>query len=154
SIVCDPLLFFYEHESGRLLRFVDTNIEGLNRRSALAELKRLHPKFYSDNLIAGHFYIDVGAVLAADLLRDYFRSSGNLNIPLVVDKEGTQQSWLKSSPILLGTARTNTVIKRIFGAPETKELAYRLHAKRYAWVTIDDPKARDREALAKLGKAI
>jgi hypothetical protein len=121
-IVCDPLLFFYEHKEGKLQRFVNTNIEGVSRKRALAELKDRHPLAYDETLIAGHFYIDAGCIAASESIRDYFWNLLSQRLPLVIDKEGIQQPWVKSSPILLGTARTNTVIDRILGAPETRGL--------------------------------
>jgi hypothetical protein len=153
-IICDPLLFFYEHNEGKVLRFVDTNIEGVSRAQALSEMKRLHPKSYDGTLIPGHFYVDVGAILAAESLRDYFWRASNLRVPLFIDKDGMQQSGLKSSAILLGTMRTNTMIKRIFEAHETRNLAYRLHPDHFAWITISKPNDTEIKALEGLGDEI
>lgn len=154
SVVCDPLLFFYDHAEGRMLRFVDTNIEGLNRERATDELQLKHPGKTPEKLIAGHFYVDVGALLASERLREYFWNFKQVRVPLVFDKDGVGQDWTKGSPVLLGTARTNTFIRRILGAPETKALRYRLHLEKFAWVTIDRPSDSDVSRLLALGPII
>jgi hypothetical protein len=80
--VCDPLLFFAEKE--KMFRFMDTNIEGVSREAALRELERLHPEAHNESLIPGHPYVDVGSVVASDLIRDFFRSAG-VNVPLLLE---------------------------------------------------------------------
>jgi len=47
SVVCDPLLFFWDRQSGMMFRFMDTNIEGVNRDVALEELETLHKQHYN-----------------------------------------------------------------------------------------------------------
>jgi hypothetical protein len=147
NVVCDPLLFFYEHTQGRILRFVDTNIEGLDRKRALTELEKLHPSPAKEKLLAGHFYVDVGSLIASERLRDYFWKLKQVRVPMVIDKEGVGQEWTKGSPVLLGTAKTNSFIRKILRAPETKPLKYRLNDK-FAWVTIDSVRDEERKALS------
>jgi hypothetical protein len=76
-VACDPLLFYWDRESGMMLRFMDTNIEGLSRAAALQELENRHEPEHKEILIPGHFYIDVGSVMAADAVRNSSGSQGN-----------------------------------------------------------------------------
>jgi hypothetical protein len=137
SVVCDPLLFFFDFAEGQFFRFVDTNIEGLSRKSALRELQARHGRSYKGNLSPGHFYIDVGSLMAAERIREYFKSASGVHPPLMMEKESNRQ-WLKQSPVVIGTARTNPAIASIMGSRAAEFLSYRLHPEKFAWVRIRD----------------
>jgi len=149
SVVCDSLLFFYEHQQGRMLRYVDTNIEGINRLEAREKLNTLHEAHAKENLLAGHFYIDVGAVLAAETLREHFWKVWERRVPFAIEKEEPKQAWTEGSPILIGTPRTNTYMKRIFNAKDA-DFGFRLHDDRFSWVTVKDPSSEGLKRLKKL----
>jgi hypothetical protein len=148
--VADPLLFFAEKE--KMFRFMDTNIEGTSRKAALAELKRLHPKEHGAALIPGHLYIDIGSVVASDLIRDFFRSAG-VNVPLLVDKHANAH-WLKASPVVIANARNNSAVKSIFGSAGAQNFAYRLGGERYASMQIKNPNEAETRALESIGVKI
>jgi hypothetical protein len=135
SVVCDPLLFYFEFAEGKAFRFADTNIEGLNRKAALSELKVRHKRDYKEALMPGHFYIDVGSIMAAELIRNCFRNSARIDVPLVLEKEAHRQ-WLKSAPVVIGTARSNSAIKSILGSPAALFLSYHLHPDKFGWISI------------------
>lgn len=150
TVVCDPLLFFYDHANGTMLRFVDTNIDKSDRKQALDELERLHPGVNADNdLVPGHFYLNAGAIMAAESLRDYFWNHAKRRVPLILTKDGLKKQLLSSSPIMVGTIRTNTVMKEIFSSPVAKGIAYRMSAGKFPWVTVAKPTQREQDALVK-----
>jgi hypothetical protein len=149
ALVCDSLLFFYNHELGRMVRYVDTNIEGINRVEAKVKLDALHPEHRDESLVIGHFYVDVGAVIAADLLKEHFWKVWDSRVPLFVEKEQSTHTWINGSPILISTVRTNTFTKRIFDSPEASGLRYSIHKDRFAWVTIKDATTEERAKLKK-----
>jgi hypothetical protein len=138
SIACDPLLFFYEHKDGMLFRYVDTNIEGTSRAAALAELKKNHVDAFTETLIAGHLYVDVGAILGAELIRTALRDDAGIEVPLILDKQGPDRQWLRASPILLGTGRTNAAIRGILDSEAGKSIAYRLDDQKFYWACFRD----------------
>jgi len=145
--VADPLLFFAEKE--KMFRFMDTNIEGTSRKAALAELKKLHAKEHRDTLIPGHFYIDVGSVIASDLIREFFRSSG-VAVPLLLDKQASVR-WLKASPVVIGNARTNAAVRSIFGSAAAESFAYRLDEAKFASIHVRNPNNKETDALKSIG---
>ena len=152
TAVCDPLLFFHDFPNGKLFRFVDTNIEEPSRSKALAELKSLHHDDFSNELHPGHFYVELGAILAAKSIREYFWREGRLRVPMVLSKEMTRRQLLDSSRVLIGTVRTNNFMRQIFSSPaDTGMVAYRLDPDHFAWVTIDTRKVSGVESLEKLG---
>jgi hypothetical protein len=150
AIVCDSLLFFYEHSQGRMLRYVDTNIEGTSRTLARKELDRLHPSHESEKLSAGHFYVDVGAVVGADMLREHFWKIWDRRIAMFIEKEEKSHEWMSGSPVLLSTSRTNTFAKRIFASDEARALNYRIHPDRFAWAIISNPTSEEKKRLGKV----
>lgn len=137
SLICDPLLFYFDFEGPKAFRFMDTNIEGTSREAAKAELLRLHEGDYHDRLIPGHLYIDIGSIEAAEAIRQYFRKS-EIDLPLVLDKE-RKAPWLEGSPILIGNVRTSFSTRDMFRSGDTKDFAYRLVEDRFAWVHIEKP---------------
>lgn len=151
SVICDPLLFFYDQERGNLFRFVDTNIDQPGREAALAELKRRHREAHKTSLVPGHFYLDTGALLASERLRAWFLQSAKLHLPLHLSRDVSNKQLLTSSPIFIGTARTNPFIKRFFASPESKALAYRLHPDQFYSVTVANPTAEETKTLGKWG---
>lgn len=87
-VICDPLLFFYDHAQGSMTRFVDTNIDIPGRTQALAQLEKLHPKANPNgSLVPGHFYVNAGAVMAAERIRGYFWRAVKHHVPLAMNKE-------------------------------------------------------------------
>jgi hypothetical protein len=156
-IVCDPLLFFWNRSDGMMFRFVNTNIEGTSREKALDELETLHRralyvKKQKKNLIPGHFYIDVGSVIAYDLIREYVRSLGS-STKLLLEKQGSKE-WLKGSPVVIGNVRTNAAIKSIFGSAAAANFAYRVDQERFARINIRNPNGPEIEALKDIRTAI
>jgi hypothetical protein len=151
SVICDPLLFFYDQERGSLFRFVDTNIDQPDREEALSELKRLHRDAFKPGLVSGHFYIDTGAVLAAERLREWFVQSGKSPLPFQLSRDVSNKQLLTSSPIFIGTSRTNAFTKRFFGSPESSMLAYRLHPSQFYSITVANPTPEEVKVLGKLG---
>ncbi|MBV9506220.1 MAG: hypothetical protein JO323_14565 [Acidobacteriia bacterium] len=131
-----------------MFRFMDTNIEGVDRKTALKELKNLHEKAYKDTLTPGHLYIDVGSVAGADLVRTYFKSAG-ADVALHMDKE--RRDWRRGSPIVIGNLRTSSALRGIFESSDSDGLAYRLDEKRYAWMHIRKPDDPEIEALRAIG---
>jgi hypothetical protein len=151
-VVCDPLLFFWDDDESMMLRLVDTNIDGVSRTTALAELKRLHKKRHKETLIPGHLYIDVGSVAAAELIREHFRSAG-VHLPLMMDKQANRK-WLKSSPVVIGNVRTSEPLKKLFRSADTKGLAYRLDETRYCGIHIKEPRREEINAVKAIGATI
>jgi hypothetical protein len=147
-IVCDPLLFFWDGSKEMMFRFVDTNAEGFSRKAALHELDSLHKKEYQASLIPGPLYIDVGSVVAAESIREYFRSAG-AHVPMAIDERATRD-WLKVSPVVIGNARTNSAIRSIFGSP-AHGFSYRLDAGKYTSVQINSPTQDEIQALGEIG---
>jgi hypothetical protein len=154
SVICDPLLFFYEHAGGKLFRFVDTNIEGVSREEALSQLQKSHERDYSEKLVAGHFYVDIGAVTAAELIRDCFWRLGKVRVPLILEKQILNRQWLRDSPILLGTPRTNAAMWRIQKPTGAAGLGFRLHKEKFAWLVITEPKTDEIAALKRVGAEV
>jgi hypothetical protein len=141
KVLCDPLLFFFDFSQGKAIRYFDTNIEGTDRETAQAELRRRkHTAEATKGFVPGHLYIDVGSVTAAEHIREYFRSSTRLNVPLQLEKQSSRH-WLQSSPIVIGNSRTNIAIQRIFNASATARLHYRLHQHTYGGINIRNSNA-------------
>jgi len=132
-----------------MFRFVDTNAQGFSRMAALQELESLHKKEYQASLIPGPLYIDVGSVVAAESIREYFRSAG-AHVPLAIDERATRE-WLKVSPIVIGNARTNSAIRSIFGSPAGQGFGYRLDAEKYTSIQINHPTDDETQALGEIG---
>lgn len=151
SVICDPLLFFYDQERGSLFRFVDTNIDQPDREKALSELKRLHRDAFKPGLVSGHFYIDTGAVFAAERLRECFLHFGRSPLPLHLSRDVSNKQILTSSPIFIGTSRTNAFTKRFFGSPESGMLAYRFHPDQFYSITVSNPTQQEGRVLGELG---
>jgi len=75
--------------------------------------------------------------MAAERIREYFKSASGVHPPLALEKESNRQ-WLKQSPIVIGTARTNPAVASIMGSRAAEFLSYRLHPEKFAWVRIRD----------------
>ena len=94
----------------------------------------------------------MGAILAAESIREYFWREGRLRVPMILSKEMTRRQLLDSAPVLIGTIRTNNFMRQIFNSPaDTGMLAYRLDPDHFAWVTIHTRKVSGVESLEKLG---
>lgn len=149
SVICESLLFFYDHDKGKMLRFVDTNIDKPDRKDALKELERLHPGTNPDNsFVPGHFYFNAGAIMAAESLRDYFGNIFKQRVPLLFTKDIQINQLFPYSPVILGTIQTNPIMRVIFSSPKT-EIAYRMSEGILPWVTIEKPTQREIEVLGK-----
>ena len=154
AVVCDSLLFFYEHQQGRTIRYVDTNIEGTNRIRARQALDVLHPMHAHEKLVAGHLYMDVGSVTAAELLREYFWREWQCRLPLVLEKDEVQRPWKDQSPVIIATPRTNNFMKGLFDSSDAEELAYRFPTDRFSYVTIRKPRGYELRRLKKLKSSL
>jgi hypothetical protein len=76
-------------------------------------------------------------------------------VPLVLEKEANR-GWLESSPVVIGTARTNSAIASILGSPAAEFLAYHLHPDKFAWVRISgfDDQSDIARALQKISTTV
>lgn len=153
-VVCNPLLFFYDHDEGRLLRFVDTWADEVTRAAAMNALKLRHEEAHTDRLMPGHFCIETGEVFASESIREWFWNTANIRLALSMSTDITAKEILSSSPILLGSVRTNKYVRRFFASTDSKGLAYRLDPERFAWLTIERPDDNEKEMLGKLGMRI
>ena len=149
DVVLEPMLFYWDDDDGIMMRFMNANIEGTDRESALAVLKKHHEQHHKESLIPGHIYIEVGSVLAAEAIRDFLRVEGK-HTHVVVNKQ-TQREWQQGSPILIGNERTSAPVKRILRSVPEGSLAYRLDEHRYAGIALEKPTPEEIEALEKIG---
>ena len=150
-VVCDPVLFFYDHSMPGAFRFVDTNIDSPNDGAALECLKQKHPDAYRDNLIPFHLFIDVGSVRASETLRKYFAKTMSQPISLILSTDCTRKQYLKLSPIFVGTSRTNAFLRGYFRSGDASGLAFRISQETYPAIQILRPTAKEVADLRPLG---
>jgi hypothetical protein len=136
TVIGDALLFFYEHTEGRLIRYVDTNIEGTNRDLARKKLDDLHWAHRDEVLVAGHLYVDVGSIMASEIVRDYFWDSWQKRVAFTLEKDDPRGRWTSQSPILISTPRTNSYTDGVFRKLPPDKLAYRFPKDKFACVEI------------------
>ena len=107
-VVCNELMFFQDLKEDSVIRFFDVNPEHTRSKDdKRAELRRLHSKAYKSHLEPVYVYLVNGEVQAADALNNWF--AANTGVPAARRTcHGTDESQiLSSSPILLGSTRTN-----------------------------------------------
>jgi hypothetical protein len=150
-VIGDALLFFYEHSEGRLIRYVDTNIEGTNRVVAREKLDALHTPHKDEVLVAGHLYVDVGSIMASEILRNYLWEAWHTRSAFLLEKDDPRGRWTGESPILISTPRTNSYTDGIFNALPAETLAYRFPKDRFSYVEIaSGPTDFERKRIARL----
>jgi hypothetical protein len=135
SVVCNPVLFFIEPK-GCVVRFEDTPAYEVNERMAIAELRRRHPDACNKAVRAGHLFMDTGEVLASERIREWFWQSAGLRLPLMLSIDANGISG--SSPIHLGSVRTNRHVRRFFEQPAAASFAFRFDAERFGCVSVRD----------------
>jgi hypothetical protein len=150
-VICDPLLFFYDHASTQVTRFMDTNIDTPSLSGALAQLKLKHEAFYKETLTPGHLYLDIGSFNATERLRAWFSRNSDKYLPVRISYETNSKDVFNTCPIFIGSIRTNVFLRNFYASPAARKLAYRLHPEKYAFATVAGPKERDIRVLSQLG---
>jgi len=149
DVVIEPALFYWDDDDGIMMRFMDANIEGTDKESALAVLETHHEKYHKETLIHGHIYIEVGSVLAAEAIREFLRIEGK-HAHIVVNKQ-TQREWQIGSPIIIGNERSSARVRKILDSLEPETLAYHLDRHRYGGITLRSPSPQELAALREIG---
>jgi hypothetical protein len=153
-IICDPLLFFYDHSSVQVTRFMDTNIDSPSLTGSIEELKKKHLDFYKENLVAGHQYLDIGSFLATEKIRTWFSDNSDKALKVQLSYESPSKKLLNSSPIFIGSTRTNAFLRDFYDSAAAKKLRYRLHKDKFAYITVTDPRERDLQVFGKYGMKV
>jgi hypothetical protein len=149
KLIYDEPIFYYDIVHLCFFRYFDTNPESVSGANAVSELEKLHGKELK-NFISGsleerlrpsRLYVGIGEMEAMNALALWFSRESFL--PVIREASNRGGSLVGSCPILLGSERTNLAMKRFWKSKESQKFAFRLHPKRFAFVSIRKPKTEE-----------
>ena len=130
-VVCNELMFFQDFKENKIIRFTNVNPETDRKNVQLAELRNLHPKALQDNpkLEPIFLYLVSSEVEAADKLSEWFEENDGRKVERKISRKIGDEIF-KTSPVLLGTTRTNRYVRKFL-----EESATDLHRFSYRFTT-------------------
>jgi hypothetical protein len=121
-VVCNELMFYQDFENNKIVRFTDVNPETEDKERQLAELRNRYPAALQENpnLQPMFLYLVSGELAAADKLNDWFEQNEQRKALRRISRMRIDDELFASSPILLGTTRTNRYIRKFLVESKTE----------------------------------
>jgi hypothetical protein len=148
-------MFYLDVKTGCHLRFLDTNPTTDDPDKALLELEKQHPeelkKLYGsidaarERLRPTHVYLGMGEVAALDALTKWFQKWPWVEVEKQANDSIT--SIQRTSPVLIGSQRSNKFIGGQLALDETVRFHYRLHDTDVFYVSIAEASEEEKGKL-------
>jgi hypothetical protein len=121
-VVCNELMFYQDFENNKIVRFTDVNPETEDKEQQLAELRSRYASALRENpnLQPMFLYLVSGELAAADKLNHWFEQSEQRKAVRKISRMRIDDEMFASSPILLGTIRTNRYIRKFLVESRTE----------------------------------